>query len=147
MVYKDDIGYSNIRIPNENADLLYKYSQMNTFPEEVFVHEFLHNLERVEEEYGNEIPELHDYEKYGYTESDVEGLKKWYNDYMIGNINNQGIGLSKEVFVNKPVHDSCFENTIDLTSEFFYEPDDLIGKIKVLIEKIKEEYEQIAFSN
>ena len=64
-MYKNDIGFSNIRIPNEKADLLYRYSDANTFPEEVFVHEFLHNLERVDKEYGNEIPELHDYEKYG----------------------------------------------------------------------------------
>lgn len=68
MTYKKDIGFSNIRIPNENADLLYTYSNFNTFPEEVFVHEFLHNLERIENECKNEIPELHSYEKYGYSE-------------------------------------------------------------------------------
>lgn len=136
MIYENDIGFSNIRIPNEKANLLYIYSQINTFPEEVFVHEFLHNLERVEKEYGNEIPELHDYEKYGYSESETEGLKKWYKDYMTGNINNQNIGLSEAVFINKPVHDSCFKETIDLTEESFYEPEDLVGKIKVLIEKI-----------
>lgn len=141
MVYKNDIGYSNIRIPNERAELLYEYSQINAFPEEVFVHEFLHNLERVEKDYGNEILELHDYEKYGYTESTTNGLKKWYKDYMTRNITGRGLGLSEDVFTNKPVQDSCFENTIDLTEEFFYEPEDLVGKIKILIEKIKEETE------
>lgn len=109
MVYKNDIGFSNIRIPNENADLLYTYSKNNTFPEEVFVHEFLHNLERVDKEYGNEIPDLHDYEKYGYKESETEGLKVWYKDYMCTNISNKNIGLTANVFTNKPVHDSCLK--------------------------------------
>jgi len=141
MVYKKEIGFSNIRIPNENADLLYTYSQFNTFPEEVFIHEFLHNLERVEEEYGNEIPKLHDYEQYGYKESEIEGLKEWYKDYMTTNISNKKVGLTKNVFTNKPVHESCFKETIDLTQEFFYEPEDLVGKIKAFIEKVGEQIE------
>lgn len=137
MIYQNDVGFSNIRVPNENSDLLYTYSHMNTFPEEVFIHEFLHNLERVDKEYGNEIPELHDYEKYGYEESDTEGLKKWYKDYMTCNINNKNIGLSENIFENKPVHNSCFEKTIDLTEEFFYEPESLVEKIKALIDRIR----------
>ena len=113
MTYKKDIGFSNIRIPNENAALLYTYSNFNTFPEEVFVHEFLHNLERIENECKNEIPELHSYKEYGYSEDDTEGLKKWYIDYMTSNINNKNIGLSKEVYSMKPVHDSYFRTSID----------------------------------
>ena len=137
-MYKNDIGFSNIRIPNEKADLLYRYSDANTFPEEVFVHEFLHNLERVDKEYGNEIPELHDYEKYGYKENAKEGLKTWYKDYMISNISNKNIGLSKEVYTNKPIHNSCFEETIDLTEEHFDEPENLVEKIEFLVEKTVE---------
>ena len=41
------IGYSNIRLPNSSKSYMYKYdSRINTFPEEVFLHEFLHSLER-----------------------------------------------------------------------------------------------------
>lgn len=39
------IGFSNIRLPNNSGNYLYKYSETNKFPEEVFVHEFLHSLE------------------------------------------------------------------------------------------------------
>ena len=49
---------------------MYKYdSRINTFPEEVFLHEFLHSLERNAQEYGYTIPALHDNEKYGYKDS------------------------------------------------------------------------------
>ena len=61
------IGYSNIRLPNSSKSYIYKYNtRINTFPEEVFLHEFLHSLERTAEEYDYKIPALHDYEKYGY---------------------------------------------------------------------------------
>ena len=41
------IGYSNIRLPNSSKSYIYKYNtRINTFPEEVFLHEFLHSLER-----------------------------------------------------------------------------------------------------
>lgn len=137
MTYKNEIGFSNVRIPNENADLLYSYSSFNTFPEEVFVHEFLHNLERIENEYKHEVPELHSYEKYGYTIDEIQGLKKWYTDYMMSSINNRKIGLSKEVYTIKPVHNSCFTISTDLTKEQFSEPDNLIEHIKALIKRIK----------
>ena len=44
----DSIGFSNIRMPNDlRNSTMYKYNIKNdTFPEEVFVHEFLHSLER-----------------------------------------------------------------------------------------------------
>ncbi len=138
MTYKNDIGYSNVRIPNEDADLLYTYSRINTFPEEVFIHEFLHNLERIENEYGNNVPELHAYEKYGYEKDDIDGLRNWYKDYMTCNINNNKLGLSKEVYTIKPIHDSCFRMSMDLTEEKFYEPDNFVEQVKSLIEKIKQ---------
>lgn len=137
MTYKNEIGFSNIRIPNEKADLLYSYSTFNTFPEEVFVHEFLHNLERIENEYDKKVPELHSYEEHGYAESGTEGLKKWYIDYMTCNINNTKLGLSKDVYRIKPIHDSCFKASIDLTEEQFYEPESLTQHIKALFEKLK----------
>ena len=40
------------------ADYIYKYdSRINAFPEEVFLHEFLHSLERNAQEYGYDRPE------------------------------------------------------------------------------------------
>ena len=61
------IGYSNIRLPNSSKNYIYRYNtRINTFPEEVFIHEFLHSLERTSKEYGYQIPALHDYAKYGY---------------------------------------------------------------------------------
>ena len=41
------IGFSNIRLPNSEKSYTYQYNyRINTFPEEVFVHEFLQTLER-----------------------------------------------------------------------------------------------------
>ena len=49
------IGFSNIRLPNSSKSYIYKYdTRINTFPEEVFLHEFLHSLERTAKEYGYE---------------------------------------------------------------------------------------------
>ena len=86
MEYRN-IGFSNIRLPNSESNYIYKYDdRINTFPEEVYVHEFLHTLERNAEEYGYERPELHAYEKYGYKNQNTVGLKQWYKDYMNKNI-------------------------------------------------------------
>lgn len=75
-------GFSNIRIMQDE----YTYSNVNTFPEEVFLHEFLHTLERNSKEYGYEVPALHDYEKYNYSDDRYDGLRKWYIAYMNGMI-------------------------------------------------------------
>ena len=46
------IGFSNIRLPNDSKSFIYKYNtRINTFPEEVLLHEFLHSLERNSKEY------------------------------------------------------------------------------------------------
>lgn len=137
MVYGNDIGFSNIRVPNENATLLYKYTDNNTFPEEVYVHEFLHGLERIEKEYGNEVIQLHDYEKYGYSEDEIAGLKQWYRDYMQSLIGNTKQGLSKAVFKRKPVHNSNFINAVDFSDEVFSEPKNLLEDIQKLLNKTK----------
>ena len=40
-----NIGFSNIRLPNDKNNYIYKYSPIvNIFPEEVFIHEFLHAI-------------------------------------------------------------------------------------------------------
>ena len=77
------IGYSSIRLPNDPRSYVNKYnSRKDTYPEKVFLHEFLHSLERNAQEYGYDRPELHDYEKYGYENELLEGQKQWYTDYM-----------------------------------------------------------------
>lgn len=132
------IGYSNIRMPKSSRSYEYIYNeQLNTFPQEVFVHEFLHTLERNSTEYGYTCPVLHDNEKYGYKESNVESLYNWYKDYMSCDIdyNTQKIGLNPEIYKYKPVHESNFENSIKLSD--FDEPIDFIEKSKVLINTIK----------
>ena len=51
-------------------------SLANVFPEEVFLHEFLHSLERTAKEYGYDRPELHSYQQYGYKNETLIGQKK-----------------------------------------------------------------------
>lgn len=106
------IGYSNIRLPNNSQSYIYKYdTRINTFPEEVFLHEFLHSLERTAQEYGYEVPDLHDYETYGYKNEALIGQKEWYKDYMNKQIKTTSgyIGLPKEIYTLKPAKNSNFE--------------------------------------
>lgn len=115
------IGFSNIRLPNDSKSYVYKYdSRINEFPEEVFLHEFLHSLERNSKEYGYEIPQLHDYQQYGYKEEALIGQKKWYTDYMNCEINSgdSKIGLPKEIYTLKPAKNSDFEYASELKNIF-----------------------------
>lgn len=131
------IGYSNIRLPNSSKSYVYRYdSRINTFPEEVFLHEFLHSLERTAKEYGYEIPALHDNEKYGYKNQSLVGLKKWYTDYMNKNIvtSSGKIGLPEQIYKLKPASSSDFEYSFDLDE--FKEPENIIEEIKQLFKNI-----------
>ena len=126
------IGYSNIRLPNDSESYIYKYnSRINTFPEEVLLHEFLHSLERNAQEYGYSRPELHDYEKYGYENEKVVGQKKWYTDYMNKNIKTTAgnIGLPEEIYTLKPAKNSNFEYSYKMENEF-KEPENIIEEIR-----------------
>jgi len=132
------IGFSNIRLPNDKKSYIYRYnSRINTFPEEVFVHEFIHSLERDLNERGYEIPALHDYEKYGYTNEKIEGLKKWYEAYMRQDIKdtskNIKIGLDKAVYTMKPIKNSDFEYSYQLHN--LDEPKNILEEIKILVNK------------
>lgn len=130
------IGFSNIRLPNSNRSYTYKYdSSVNTFPEEVFIHEFLHSLERDAKEYGFERPELHDYKKYGYQEDRLNGQKKWYEDYMNQNIktNSGYVGLDSKVYQLQPNHEDDFTYSYQLNE--FKEPSNVIDKVKQVIAK------------
>lgn len=132
----NQIGFSNIRMPDDRNSRIYKYSIFNRFPEEVFVHEFLHTLERNEKENGNEIASLHDYKLYGYEEERYIGLKNWYKDYMQNTIENgKNAGLTKFAYISQPIHESDFTNITKLNN--FDEPENLIGEIGTIIDRIK----------
>ena len=132
------IGFSNIRLPNDSQSYIYKYNtRINQFPEEVFLHEFLHTLERNAKEYGYERPELHDYEKYGYQNEKIYGQEKWYRDYINKNINTQNgkVGLPEEVYTLKPAKSIDFENSYQI-KDVFKQPQNIIEEIQEIIDKI-----------
>lgn len=136
------IGFSNIRMPDDRNNLAYEFNyRVNTFPEEVFIHEFLHTLERNAKEYGYERPELHDYAKYGYTEDKKQGLRKWYTDYINKEISYNGtkIGLPEEVLRCKPCHESNFKYATQVAA--FKEPSNIIEIIQSIFSKITRLFE------
>ncbi len=134
------IGFSNIRLPNDTSkSYTYKYNQyVNVFPEEVFLHEFLHSLERDLKEYGYEIPALHDNEKYGYEHKPLIGLKNWYKDYMTCKIwdskQNKYVGLNEIVYKLKPAHESDFINAEEIT--FIKEPNNVIEDVIAVVKSL-----------
>lgn len=132
------IGYSNIRLPNSSSSYVYTYNPyVNTFPEEVFIHEFLHSLERILNEREYVIPALHDYDKYGYKEERLIGLKNWYRDYMNSNIkasDGKLVGLNEIVYTLTPPAKSDFRYSIEV--EFNKEPQNIIDEAKGLIDTI-----------
>ena len=132
------IGFSNIRLPDDDSNYVYKYdTRINTFPEEVLVHEFLHTLERNSEEYNYERPELHDNLKYGYENKAKIGLKEWYTDYMNKNIQRSTgkIGLPQEIYTKKPVKSTDFEYSHKLN--YLEEPKNIIEELNNIVNRIK----------
>ncbi len=132
------IGFSNIRLPDQQEGHVYRYSTFNTFPEEVFVHEFLHTLERNEKEYNNpNITELHGYSKYGYMTDPIEGLKKWYIAYMQNKVTNSegnSVGLTTNIYTSKPIHESNFTYSYELNS--LQEPQNILEEISSIMNKV-----------
>lgn len=126
------IGFSNIRLPNDKSSYIYTYDpRINTFPEEVFIHEYLHSLERILQERNYNIPALHDNEKYGYTQEKLIGLKEWYKDYMTCDIrNDEGnlTGLDEIVYTLTPPAESDFRYSVE--KEFNHEPENVIEEIR-----------------
>ena len=126
------VGFSNIRLPNSSHSYMYKYdSRINLFPEEVFLHEFLHSLERNSAEYGYDRPELHSYNEYGYAEENLVGLKKWYADYM-NCIINGNLGLNPVVYTLKPTKKSQFDFSVKIEE---FEEYTLLDNIKAIFSK------------
>ena len=125
------IGFSNIRLPNDSQSYIYKYnSRINQFPEEVFLHEFWHSLERTAKEYGYQRPELHSYEEYGHKNEALIGQKKWYVDYMNKNIKTThgNVGLPEEIYILKPAKSSNFNYAYDM--QMFKQPENIIEEIR-----------------
>jgi len=138
------IGYSNIRLPDSGNNYAYKYNKKyNTFPEEVYVHEFLHTLERNSKAYGYDVPDLHDYSKYGYAEDRVEGQKKWYIAYMNQEIEHNGekIGLPEKIYTCKPPHESNFNNSIELN--VMQEPKNIIEVARSIFNRVVKLLEEL----
>lgn len=136
------IGFSNIRLPNDSNNYIYRYdTRVNTFPEEVFLHEFLHSLERNSEEYGYERPDLHDYEKYGYKVEPLIGEKKWYTDYMNKNIKTSegSIGLPEEIYTLKPAKNSNFQSSYEM-EDVFKEPENILEEIRMVFKNISKNF-------
>lgn len=128
------IGFSNIRLSNDGTNYVYHYdSRINTFSEEVFMHEFLHTLERISKDCDYPIVDLHAYADYGYSNG-IDGLSDWYEDYLRGNIldktTNQYVGLNEEIFKHKPVNDNNFRFAIEI--DFNKEPSNIIEDVKGL---------------
>ncbi len=133
------IGFSNIRVPSEDYSYNYEYNpSINTFPEEVFLHEFLHTLERNAEEYGYDYIALHDHEKYGYKRDRLDSLRLWYDDYMNKQIETEKgkIGLDSRAYKTKPVHDSNFEYSTQLDE--LSEPNNVIEEFIIVFNRIKD---------
>lgn len=138
------IGFSNIRLPNSSKSYVYRYNEaINTFPEEVFLHEFLHSLERTAKEYGYTIPELHDYQKFNYQNKKLIGQKKWYTDYMNQEIQTSSgkIGLPKEVYQLKPAKNQDFKYRY--LKNDFQEPQNILEEIIQLFKNLGNKIEVI----
>lgn len=132
----NQIGYSNIRLPSDRNSRLYQYSSYNTFPQEVLLHEFLHTLERNEQDNGNNnIAELHDNNIYGYQEQRTNGLENWYRAYMQNNIQNApDKGLTDFAYSSKPIYESNFEYSIEL--DYLDEPDNILEEVSSIIKRV-----------
>lgn len=144
----DSIGFSNIRMPNDlKNSTMYKYDIKNDiFPEEVFVHEFLHTLERNMKERGYNFPALHDNEIFGYQTENKKGLSDWYEDYMQCNIDSTAgkTGLDEFAYTTKPVQLSDFENAAEIEFEnnphnFIDAIGQIIGNLKNIVSNTKED--------
>lgn len=135
------IGFSNIRFSNDDTNFIYRYdSRINTFSEEVFIHEFLHTLERISKDHGYPTVDLHHNEIYGYESGGINGLAEWYKDYMRCEIldknTNQYIGLNEQVYKYKPTNEQNFRFAIEV--KFNEEPSNIFDEIKCLFNVVLE---------
>ena len=93
-------------------------------------------MERTANEYEYQIPALHDYEKYGYKNQDLTGLKRWYEDYMNKNIKttNGYIGLPEDIYTLKPAKNSDFQYSYKIDE--FHEPQNIIEEVRQMFTNV-----------
>lgn len=143
MVYRG-IGFSDIRVPSD-SDQVYVYTNNHTFPEEVMLHEFLHDLERLSKDLGYDIPALHASGQYGYENQATTGLEAWYEAYMrktiLDKTTNTYVGLPSEVYTARPAHDSDFKYSVEL--EFNSEPKNIFEEIYKIVQQAKDTFESV----
>lgn len=137
------IGYSLIRLNRNTNIFAYKYGITNQNPAEVYLHEFLHTLERDNKENDYPTPELHDYEKINYKNGETEdGLNVWYKDYMRKNIldseTNEYIGLDESVYLSKPPNNSNFRYAIEVN--WHKEPSNIFEEVLTIINAVKRNF-------
>ena len=144
------IGFSNIRLPDTENSYAYKYdTRINTFPEEVFIHEFLHTLERNDKDYENtNLTSLHSYEQYGFKQEKLIGLKNWYKAYMQNTVKNASgikVGLTENCYNSKPIHESNFKYSYELNE--LKEPQNVIEELNSIVKRIKKLFENLGGEN
>ena len=130
-MHYNSLGYSNIRLPltyNSGRHMFIYDKNINTFPEEVFVHEFLHNLERVSKDMDIDYTSIHSYQEYGYANHSVRKLKTWYTDFLNKEITNSNsndfYGLEEDVYKYANLANaSDFKNTKEI--DFDNEPENI----------------------
>lgn len=138
-----DRGYANIRFASDETNYIHKYNyRINLFSEEVFIHEFLHTLERTSKEHGYETVDLHDHEKYGYDENGINRLSEWYRDYMrckiLDKSKNEYIGLNSKVYSLKPANEKNFRFPVEIN--FNEEPNNVFEEIKCLVNVVTDAF-------
>ena len=121
-------------------------SQTNRFPDEVFVHEFLHYIERVSNELNRPIPVLHNYRDYNYRKVGGLGLKTWYGDYMSHNVEDilhgTKVGVDKTVYHDAKLSKrEYFENPKEI--ELDGEPHSIAEFIDLISRVAKDNYSKI----
>jgi len=97
-------GYTSIH--HREPKLWTKYSETS----EVFIHEWLHQLEAFYEEKGVRLPEgkLHGAERYGYKHHN--GWKHWYEDFLNGNVKDASgnkLGLGQKAWCLGTIRDEA----------------------------------------
>ena len=128
------IGYSLIRLNKSSNIHNFRLKISNKTVDEVYVHEFLHTLEKNMKDNGYEVPELHNYEEYGYLDDAIDGLNQWYKDYMAGTVldktTGKKVGLNDFVYSTQPPNNSNFKYSTEV--EFNKEPQNLLEHISTM---------------
>ncbi|MGL5087404.1 MAG: hypothetical protein ACRC68_17085 [Clostridium sp.] len=98
--------YAAVRLFDSDHSLWYFDPRNAEYPEEVFIHEWLHGVEQTLAQKGYAGPWTHDAEEYGYTTNNRGSWNSWYRDLMQGNITDPAtgkkIGITPDLWKIKP---------------------------------------------